>query len=113
MGGRFRDGGLHAGGLLGVLLGLALVGIEGGKIGRKGKLNRDALKQRPLLNLQGFWGWDDPSNLIRTGERKPGIHSHPPSSNSHCLQAVLEEGNGFESGSSLQGNSVSVLEGKI
>lgn len=65
--------------------------------GQKGKLNCDALKQRLLLNLQGLWGFDDPSDLIRIGQRDPGLLSHPPSLDSHCLQAVLEEGSDFES----------------
>ena len=83
-------------GLLGVLLGPAPTAREEGRIAQKGKLNCNALKQKPHLNLQEFWSLGGPSNWTGTGEREPGLQSHPPSLNSRCLQAVLEEGSDVE-----------------
>ena len=81
------------------LRGSAPVGTESSRVGNKGKLNCNALKQRPLLNLKG--PLDDLSNLIRIGERERGLHSHPPSLSSHCLQAFLRDGSDLESGGSF------------
>lgn len=63
-----RDRDLQTEILWGVLLESAPAGREEGRIGQKGKLNNDVLKQRPQLNLQELWGWGHSSNLTRIGE---------------------------------------------
>ena len=102
LGGWLWDGDSYAWGLLCVLPASASVGRKDSRIGQEGELNCGALKQRPQLNLEKLWGWGGPSDLTRIGERKPGLHSHSPSLNSHRLQAVLGEGSDPESGGSLQ-----------
>ena len=89
LGGWLWDGNLYSWGLLCVLPGWVPEGRKDSETGQRGKLNYGALKQRFQLNLKKLWIWGGPSDLTRIGKREPGLHSHSPSLNSHCLQAIF------------------------